>query len=221
MKLPLYERIGDFVLGIFRVMKTKWDKIIPIIISIVSVAISLNTWNSYRTANEEYMQRSNQVLVNSSKLAETDIDILIGKVAESDHIAVTKNQIDYQIYSLKQNLQVIEDIQITRLPQRNSMNYQVYRKDLADVIYRLNAKVTELFENKKYKQSFYLTAGDREDFMNSLAVVRQVLLDDRNALQKRNDLATKYLKFNQKFQEKNGKDLNERVSGDLNVYGGK
>lgn len=57
--------------------------------------------------------------------------------------------------------------------------------------------------------------------MNSLAVVRRVLLDDRNALQKRNDLATKYLKFNQKFQEKNGKDLNERVSGDLNVYGGK
>ena len=156
-----------------------------------------------------------------SKLAETDIDILTGKVAESDHIAVTKNQIDYQIYSLKQNLKVIEDIQITRLPQRNSMNYQVYRKDLADVIYRLNAKVTELFENKKYKQSFYLTAGDREDFMNSLAVVRRVLLDDRNALQKRNDLATKYLKFNQKFQEKNGKDLNERVSGDLNVYGGK
>ena len=167
------------------------------------------------------MQRSNQALVNSSKLAETDIDILTGKVAESDHIAVTKNQIDYQIYSLKQNLKVIEDIQITRLPQRNSMNYQVYRKDLADVIYRLNAKVTELFENKKYKQSFYLTAGDREDFMNSLAVVRRVLLDDRNALQKRNDLATKYLKFNQKFQEKNGKDLNERVSGDLNVYGGK
>ncbi|MDM7528856.1 hypothetical protein [Lacticaseibacillus paracasei] len=221
MKLPLYERIGDFVLGIFHVIKTKWDKIIPIIISIVSVAISLNTWNSYRTANEEYMQRSNQALVNSSKLAETDIDILTGKVAESDHIAVTKNQIDYQIYSLKQNLQVIEDIQITRLPQRNSMNYQVYRKDLADVIYRLNAKVTELFENKKYKQYFYLTAGDREDFMNSLAVVRRVLLDDRNALQKRNDLATKYLKFNQKFQEKNGKDLNERVSGDLNVYGGK
>ena len=97
MKLPLYERIGDFVLGIFHVMKTKWDKIIPIIISIVSVAISLNTWNSYRTANEEYMQRSNQALVNSSKLAETDIDILTGKVAESDHIAVTKNQIDYQI----------------------------------------------------------------------------------------------------------------------------
>ena len=78
-------------------MKTKWDKIIPIIISIVSVAISLNTWNSYRTANEEYMQRSNQALVNSSKLAETDIDILTGKVAESDHIAVTKNQIDYNI----------------------------------------------------------------------------------------------------------------------------
>lgn len=180
-----------------RWIRKHWSTILTTTASIIAVIISGLGWWQQNNVDKVYRDNTRQVIQNSTKLALYDIDLLIEKASYAKVEPLSKDQLDFQINSLNQNLSVIKDVQITDLPQSESMNYQVYRADLSNVIYRINSALGQVEDLTKehLKPSDETIAGQlyfnseiQDMLLGELVYTRKVILKDGKAIKKGHNL---------------------------------
>lgn len=185
-------------------IKKNLSSVLTITVSIIAVTISGLGWWQQKNVDQVYRNNTRQVIQNSTKLATYDIDLLIYKVKCAKDVPLSKAQLAYQTDSLNQNLSVIKDVQITDLPRSESMNYQVYRADLSNVIYRINNSLEQIEDitKKNIKPEEQVIDGQllfddniQNTFLNDLVAVRKIILRDENAIKSGKNLyETGYVK---------------------------
>lgn len=187
--------------------------LISVVVSVISVTISIFTWRAQVHAADVYEEKTRQVIVNSTKLADYDLVLLIGKVGNSETSDMTPENIAYQVDSLKRNLTVIEDVQITELPKNESMNYQMYRQDLSDIIYRINSSVKniEKISDKKKNGALIISDQNRSIFLHELVELKSVIKEDQKIIKTNKNLYDQkgYGKFVKAFDDHNQEWMNQ------------
>lgn len=178
-------------------VRKNWSTILTTTASIIAVIISGLGWWQQNNVDKVYRDNTRQVIQNSTKLALYDIDLLIEKASYAKAEPLSKDQLDFQINSLNQNLSVIKDVQITDLPQSESMNYQVYRADLSNVIYRINSALGQIEDLTKehlkpgdeiIAGQLYFNSEIQDMLLGELVYTRKVILKDENAIKKGHNL---------------------------------
>ena len=135
-----------------------WDKIIPIVVSLVALYISVKNYLNQKNFSKKYSNKAYQVLLNSVDLALFDIDLLLYKIntlKEFDFV-----QLNYQIKSLEENLELVKSISFENLPDADIINYQTYLKELNDIIYRLKSDINELYSICKKENNNKFSSND-------------------------------------------------------------
>ena len=190
-------------LQIFDFLREHWDKVITIIISLAALIISASTWLAQRNISKKYKKATNVIIRNSIKLALYDIDLLIYKVKHVQNQSFDSHQLVFQIHSLEGNLKLIESIKVDQLPENDTLNYQTYRKDFVDAIYKINSDVEKFkiqiksYQRKDKKQIENVRKYWKGAILNSCLIVREQLLRDRKYIEKQESI----------FDEKYGKSL--------------
>ncbi|KAF0361391.1 hypothetical protein [Pediococcus acidilactici] len=178
-------------------IRKNWSTVLTTTASIIAVIISGLGWWQQSNVDKVYRDNTRQVIQNSTKLALYDIDLLIEKASYAKVDPLSKDQLDFQINSLNQNLSVIKDVQITDLPQSESMNYQVYRADLSNVIYRINSALGQIEDltkehlkpsDKVIAGQLYFNSEIQDMLLGELVYTRKVILKDENAIKKGHNL---------------------------------
>lgn len=76
------------------------------------------------------------------------------------------------------------------MPSENVITYQVYRKDLKDMIYKLNEALNYSAVGNAKSKLIKLKKAQKEELMQSLLTVRDVLIHDINNISKGRDIYT-------------------------------
>lgn len=168
-----------------------WDKFLTIPISAIALIVSILSFTSQRKIKKELDSQIKQGLENSAKLALFDIDLLINKVNDLRGKDLNVDQLNYQIESLKDNLDTVKNITFTQLGIKHVRNYQVYRKNLQDVIYKLENDLKEIKKVYGDGRKISLSPEDEEILMKSLKTVRHVIQRDNEYLKQDADLLKK------------------------------
>ncbi|MFR0607109.1 hypothetical protein ACLUV9_01825 [Limosilactobacillus balticus] len=168
-----------------------WDKVITILISAIALTFSILSFNSQRKIKKELDSQIKQGLENSAQLALFDIDLLINKVTLLKGKDLNIDQLNYQVESLKDNLNTVKNITFTQLGIKHVKNYQVYRKNLQDVIYKLEDNLKEIQRVYGNGRKITLTPEDESTLMKSLKTVRHVIQRDNEYLKQDADLLQK------------------------------
>ena len=126
---------------IFDFFISYWDKVIPIIISIIALLLSVATWIAQRNFSKRYSKQTNIVISNSILLALYDLDLLIYKVNHVDDVSFDKDQLSFQMESLKSNLELVKSMKLDQLPAESMINYQTYIKDFRDILYKIESDI--------------------------------------------------------------------------------
>lgn len=181
-------------LQIFDFLREHWDKVITIIISLAALIISALTWLAQRNFSKKYKKATNVIICNSIKLALYDIDLLIYKVNHVQDQSFDSYQLTFQIHSLEDNLKLIENIKVDQLPKNDTLNYQTYRKDLVDAIYKINSDIEKFkIQIKSYQRKDKNQIGSARRYwkgaiLNSCLIVRSQLLRDREYIEKQESI---------------------------------
>ncbi|AYJ42469.1 hypothetical protein [Lactiplantibacillus pentosus] len=202
-------------------IRKNWNPLLTTAISIFALAISALGWWQQHNATQVYRNNTRQVIKNSTKLAVYDIDLLIYKVSYAKNVPLSKEQLAYQTDSLNQNLSIIKDVQITNLPKSESMNYQVYRADLSNVIYRINSSLNQIEDISKKNSKFkgyidgqlYFNSEIQETFLRELVLTRNVILEDEHTVKKGGDLYEHGYEKQRKALEKEDKNIIDEYGG--------
>ena len=181
-------------LQIFDFLREHWDKVITIIISLAALIISALTWLAQRNFSKKYKKATNVIICNSIKLALYDIDLLIYKVNHVQDQSFDSYQLTFQIHSLEDNLKLIENIKVDQLPKNDTLNYQTYRKDLVDAIYKINSDIEKFkIQIKSYQRKDKIQIESARRYwkgaiLNSCLIVRSQLLRDREYIEKQESI---------------------------------
>jgi hypothetical protein len=186
-------------------------EVISLIISIIAITFTAITFYNQLQSSNNYKRTTNQVLINSTKLALYDVNLLIYKSNTIKSKMIEVSQLQYQVDSLKENLKIIKKVDITKLPRNQSMNYQVYREDLTNIIYKLQSDVDGMNEVSKYKNLLVFTNRNKLIFEKSLYRVRKVLNVDSEAIKNNEDL------YNQTYK-KDSEYLNNYAKNNYKIY---
>lgn len=155
-----------------------------------------------------------QGLENSAQLALFDIDLLINKVVLLKGKDLNVDQLNYQVESLKDNLDTVKNITFTQLGIKHVKNYQVYRKNLQDVIYKLEDNLREIRKVYGNGRKINLIPEDEKTFMESLKAVRHVIQRDKEYLKQDADLLQKdYAKEIETLDYNAGKEVKKYGNG--------
>ena len=187
-----------------------WDKIIPIAVSLVALYISVKNYLNQKNFSKKYSNKAYQVLLNSVDLALFDIDLLLYKLntlKEFDFV-----QLNYQIKSLEENLELVKNISFENLPDADIINYQTYLKELNDIIYRLKSDINELYSICKKENNNKLSIENMHIILVSILTVRDVLGKDRQHLYKRDNM------FDTNYSEQL-KALEQHAGEELKLHG--
>ncbi|WP_273706678.1 hypothetical protein [Leuconostoc mesenteroides] len=161
---------------------------LTIIAVVISATSGIYQWNQ----SKRYSQNTHQILFNSAKLAEYDIDLLIKKANEAENNHLEYGQLKFQIDSLNQNLETIKSVNVTSLPKDDTMNYQVYRQDLNSVIYLINSYIDGLREdlNKNLTEWELLNTSKKriEHFVDGMVTAQNVIKRDKTSLKSKINL---------------------------------
>ncbi|MFT8882640.1 MAG: hypothetical protein ABF975_01340 [Liquorilactobacillus hordei] len=197
------------------------NEVISLIISIIAIIFTAITFYNQLQSSNNYKRTTNQVLINSTKLALYDVNLLIYKTNTIKSKMIEVSQLQYQVDSLKENLKIVKKIDITKLPKNQSMNYQVYREDLTNIIYRLQSDIDGMNEVSKKKNLLVFIEKNRLIFERSLYTVRKVLKIDGEAIENNEDLYDQAYERNSthlnNYANRNYKTYKEKVEG---IYGG-
>lgn len=196
----------------YKIFIKSWEKKYPLIISIISVAFTGAGWYAQHKAADNYEKNTRQVIINSTNLANFQIDMLIGKLANAPKNPITLENLEFQVDSLKQNLSVIRDVQITNLPSNESMNYQTYRQDLSDAVYKINSDIDGLKESYHVKNNDPIPISDKDlsNLLHAMAQLKYVMSQDQTLIKENKNLYdVKYRKFVEEFDEKNSKFIHD------------
>lgn len=198
----------------YKVFIESWETKYPLLISIASVCFTGAGWYAQHKAADNYEKNTRQVIINSTDLANFQLDMLIGKLANAPKNPVTLENLEFQVDSLKQNLSVIRDVQITNLPSNESMNYQTYRQDLSDAVYRINSDIDGLKESYHVNNSDPIPISDEDlnNLLHAMAQLKYVLGQDQLLIKENKNLYdAKYRKFAQEFDKKNNKFIQDLI----------
>ena len=177
---------------IFDFFTAHWDKVIPIIISIIALVLSGASWIAQRNFAEKYSKQTDDVISNSILLALYDLNLLVYKVKHVDDISFDRAQLTFQLESLKSNLNLVNSIKIDQLPSYSMLNFQTYLKDLRDVLYKLESDVNKF--DKQLSESddkVQVRKHWRKVLLNSLVVTRGQLEEDNQCIKENKDIFEK------------------------------
>lgn len=187
-----------------------WDKIIPIAISLIALYISVKNYLNQKYFSKKYSNKAYQVLLNSVDLALFDIDLLLYKLHALEEFDFV--QLNYQIKSLEENLELIKGISFENLPDADIINYQIYIKELNDIIYRLKSDINEMNSICEKENNNKLNVENIHIISASVLTVRDVLGKDRQYLYKRNNM------FDTNYSEQL-KALEQHAGEELKLHG--
>lgn len=187
-----------------------WDKIIPISISLIALYISVRNYLNQKYFSKKYSNKAYQVLLNSVDLALFDIDLLLYKLHTLETFDFV--QLNYQIKSLEENLELIKGISFENLPDADIINYQIYIKELNDIIYRLKSDINEMNSICEKENNNKLSVENIHIISASILTVRNVLGKDRQYLYKRDNM------FDTNYSEQL-KALEQHAGEKLKIYG--
>ena len=166
-------------------IKKNWIPVAALIISIAGVIYQFNQSN-------RYSNNTNKILMNSAKLAEYDIDVMLYKIDQGGDDTLDYGQFRFQLDSLQQNFKTIEAVDPTSLNPKQSMNYQVYRQNLNAIIYKMTSYVNSLRTNQtdtpKDTDKLHIDMGARQNFYEGAGDSLKVLASDLQALQDKKSL---------------------------------
>ncbi|MBZ6008420.1 hypothetical protein KIJ00_04010 [Leuconostoc gelidum subsp. aenigmaticum] len=166
-------------------IKKDWIPVTALIISIAGAVYQFNQSN-------RYSNNTNKILMNSAKLAEYDIDVMIYKIDNGGDDNLDYGQFRFQLDSLQQNFKTIESIDPTSLNTKQSMNYQVYRQNLNAIIYKMTSYVNSLRVNQsdtpKDTDKLHIDIGARQNFYYGSGDSLKVLVSDFKALKDKKSL---------------------------------
>ena len=156
---------------------SNWISIGSVVVALFSFGATIHNYLHTRKIeknNENYIKL---VLTNSTMLALFDIDVLILKVYELNGTEINFRQLNYQVESLKDNLNNINKITFNTAYVGN---YQVYRKNLQDIIYKINDDVVQITQNYKdiSGDTISLSLPAMKKFLSSMVTVRHALKRD-------------------------------------------
>lgn len=103
---------------------------ISIGISMVAVLIALLGFINQLNFENHYNSNAKQVMINSADLAIGDIDRLSSDISNLEGHVTDEEDLEVEQKSLEENLQTVQQIEITSLPKQQIMNYQFYRQEL-------------------------------------------------------------------------------------------
>ncbi|MDD1383338.1 hypothetical protein PSQ53_10520 [Limosilactobacillus reuteri] len=177
---------------IFDFFISYWDKVIPIIISIIALLLSVATWIAQRNFSKRYSKQTNIVISNSILLALYDINLLIHKVEHVDGISFDKDQLTFQLESLRSNLKLVNSMKLDQLPSYSMLNFQTYLKDLREVLYKLESDVRKFdYELEKCNDKEKVRKYWRKVLLNSLIITREQLQQDKQCIEEKKDIFEK------------------------------
>ena len=177
---------------IFDFFISHWDKVIPIIISIIALILSGTTWIAQRNFAKKYSKQTDVVISNSILLALYDINLLIHKVEHVDGISFDKDQLTFQLESLRSNLKLVNSMKLDQLPSYSMLNFQTYLKDLREVLYKLESDVRKFdYELEKCNDKERVRKYWRKVLLNSLIITREQLQQDKQCIEEGKDIFEK------------------------------
>lgn len=155
--------------------------IVSLIISGGSLAVAILTFTKHNSEERRYNEKARKVIKNSITLAQYDILILITKI--KNNINEIENY-EFQIKSLTRNLETVKAINISKLPDDASMNYQVYINDLEGIIYRVSDGLNQLKLKKEQEENFVLPFEGMLDSYSELFMIlkakKELLEENKN-----------------------------------------
>lgn len=188
-----------------RITKDIFSKGIKDYISVFALIISILSASYQFTQSQRYSDNTNQILMNSAKLAEYDIDLMLYKVNSGGDDTLDYGQFRFQIDSLQQNFKTIESIDPTSLPKEQAMNYQVYRQNLNAVIYKVTSYVNGLridqVSTPNDSDKLHVDLNARQNFERGVGSALSVIKEDLKALENKESLYEQDYSNNVKFLE--------------------
>ncbi len=147
---------------------------ISIGISMVAVLIALLGFINQLNFENHYNSNAKQVMINSADLAIGDIDRLSLAIGDIDRLSsdisnleghvTDEEDLEVEQKSLEENLQTVQQIEITSLPKQQIMNYQFYRQELKRTVLAVEdglsyAKTYSDLISKKDKKRLHIGKG--------------------------------------------------------------
>ncbi|GEM_PF-2316011 len=174
---------------------------LTIIAVVISAFSGIYQWNQ----SKRYSDNTNKILINSAKLAEYDLDLMIYKIDNGGDETLDYGQFRFQLDSLQQNFETIEAINPTSLSKNQAMNYQVYRQNLNAVIYKATSYVNALRVNQtetpKDTDKLHVDLGARRNFYQGVGSSLNVIKSDLKVLENNKSLYDQDYKKNSKILE--------------------
>ncbi|WP_232683941.1 hypothetical protein [Leuconostoc mesenteroides] len=174
---------------------------LTIIAVVISAFSGIYQWNQ----SKRYSDNTNKILINSAKLAEYDLDLMIYKIDNGGDETLDYGQFRFQLDSLQQNFETIEAINPTSLSKNQAMNYQVYRQNLNAVIYKATSYVNALrinqTETPKDTDKLHVDLGARQNFYQGVGSSLNVIKSDLKVLENNKSLYDQDYKKNSKILE--------------------
>lgn len=177
---------------IFDFFISHWDKVIPIIISIIALILSGATWIAQRNFAKKYSKQTDVVISNSILLALYDLDLLIHKVKTVEDVSFDKDQLTFQVESLRSNLRLVSSMKLDQLPSYSMLSLQTYLKDFGEILYKLESDI-RTFESdlKESNDKAQVRKYWRSVLLNSLIVTRDQLQQDKQCIDEEKDIFEK------------------------------
>ena len=182
-----------------------WPKVVTWILSIFSIIISVTVFGYQLNQSDRYSDNTKMILINSAKLAEYDLNLMIYKIDNGTDETLDYGQFRFQLDSLQQNFETIEAINPTSLSKNQAMNYQVYRQNLNAVIYKATSYVNALRVNQtetpKDTDKLHVDLGARQNFYQGVGSSLNVIKSDLKVLENNKSLYDQDYKKNSKILE--------------------
>lgn len=186
-------------------IKEHWSKIIPIIISCFALFFSgwsfINQLNFKRTYNET----ARQVMINAEKIELFNLDEIYNVVANSSNVPITYDGINAFLSDMKENYQIIANLETTNIPNKQIMTYQFLRMDMkADI-----DGFTTIFDQYKSKNNNPIKFGDnKSNILRGLNESRISVKRDMKSLEENRTLESNNL-------DQSDKNFESAYSGQL------